>query len=159
MMLSDIALKTMEYVVEFWELKNHPNTGAFVDSLRYETKEEDDVYTISIYGLEYGHYMNKGITANKVKGFYSPPTGRGGTSSYIQGLKSWVETKLSINPNESLGIAFAIANTHWNEGITSQGNPYTRGEGGTGWLDQMREEREGEISDMIREYIKSNLFK
>jgi hypothetical protein len=116
----DVENKLKRYIAEEWRLKGHPLNGAFEKSLEAKTSKIQGGIKIDILGNEYGIYVSKGVSSDKIP--YSRGSKRGGTSKYIQGLKSYVQMRMGISDErEALGIAFAIAEKHKKEGMKGSG--------------------------------------
>jgi hypothetical protein len=54
--------------------------------------------------------MERGVKAANVP--FTPPSGRGGTSAYIEGLTRYAQMRMGLSGKEALGAAFAIAQKH-----------------------------------------------
>ena len=132
-----------------WVLAGHPTSYKFEEHLMStpaEIEETADSTTIKIKGLAYGLYQNFGILPENIP-YKVEPRGRGGTSKYITGLKNWVQMKLGIqDEREALGIAFAIAKTHSEEGLI-----------GTGWIDEFKQESIAHIRDKVKELLTAQI--
>ncbi|MFW6377555.1 MAG: hypothetical protein ACOCZ5_02810 [bacterium] len=140
-----------EKLEEEFVLQGHPDTGAFQNSLRGEVVDEDGKTIINIIGLEYGLYISKGVEAQNIP--YTPSRGRGGQSKYITGLHNWVMRKMGISDaREALGIAFAIAKTH-----SEQGMPVRNGKLGSGFIESVREKYNQQINEMAKGYIDNKI--
>jgi hypothetical protein len=135
-------------IVEEWVLSGHRMTGAFEDSLKYEVKESPGLVKLQVMGRAYGAYLSRGVEAQNIP--YTPgPRGRGGKSKYITGLKNWVQMKLGIgDEREALGIAFAIAHKHSEEGM-----PIRDGQLGSRFLMAVREKHRTKIRTEVKKYF------
>lgn len=158
--MSDIKQSIINLLIdklnEEFILQGHPNTGEFQKSLRGEFIENEDKTTIHIYGNEYGLYISKGVSADKIP-FTDRKRGEGagGQSKYITGLKNWVKTKLGIaDEREALSIAFAIAKQH---SIT--GMPVRGGQLGSGFIDDVSKKYKDEVDNLILIYLEQKIKK
>lgn len=135
----------IEKIKDEWTLAGHPLTGSFEESLVPDIVEGNDSVIINILGNEYGIYLSEGVTPENIP--YTTRRGtkgkRGGKSKYITGLHNWVKLRLGINDErESLGIAFAIAEKHAENGIT-----------GSKFLDEITNKHNQEIQTAVSEYL------
>ena len=153
-MTQEIINLLIEKIEDEWTLAGHPNTGEFVKSLEGKVIEEEGKTIINIWGNEYGIYMSEGVEAEKIPYVRrNRGQGRGGQSKYITGLHTWVMTKLGISDErEALGIAFAIAQRHSEEGM-----PYKDGRLGSGFLDKVREQYEEQIDEMVFQHLNNKI--
>lgn len=110
------------------ELKaqGHYLTGKLHDSIQYEIKEFGDVVTANIECEDYGLVMEFGVQASNIP--FSSPSGRGGTSKYIQGLITFFERR-GLAGKEAVRAAFATAMTHKREGMPTRGSFQFSGNG------------------------------
>lgn len=155
--MSEIGQEIIELLIEKigeeFELAGHTNTNSFNNSLRGEIIEGTDGDTINIYGNEYGIYLDKGVTSDKIP--FSGSKGTGGNSKYITGLKNWVGSKLGISDDrEALSIAFAIAHTHMNTGM-----PVRDGKLGSGFIDEVRKKYKDDLEALIIKYLNNMILK
>lgn len=104
------------------ELKaqGHHNTGRLSNSIVFEIENELIDYVVTFFFEEYGFYIDKGVTADKI-----PYSGRGlgtGTKSkYIGGLIDYFKSK-GLTEKEAKSAAFATANKHKKEGMPTKGS-------------------------------------
>lgn len=135
---------------------SHTYTGAFEGSLETRVIKDGMELTIQVWGRDYGTYLNRGVQPTDVP-FTATKRGqpRGGTSLYIQGLVGWVEGKLGVPPNESLGVAFAIAHRAIKVGYPER--PFRSGELGSGWLDELKERELENIKREAFAYLKKEV--
>ena len=97
--------------------KGHHMNGVFEKSIRNEAVITSNSITINGYYNDYGNYLNKGVSPNKIP--YSPDKRTGaGTSKYITGLLNYVKYRMGITGKKGLGIAFAIARVQKKKGMS-----------------------------------------
>ena len=149
-MVDKIIEHMINTIKDEWILKGHSLSGSFEDSLEGVVEETEDKTIISIYGNEYGHYMNKGVEAQTIP--YTRRNrgqGQGGTSKYLTGLINYVKMRMGISDiKKATGIAFAIAEKHKRDGIL-----------GSGFLDDAIEKMEVDLDVMIGDYIEDKALK
>ena len=115
--LADILVQEMRAQIR---AANHVMTGALLDSVEAQISQTITGATISVFLERYGIALDQGVPPERIP--YTPPTGRGGTSLYIQGLQRFARLKLGISDNrESLRVAFAIAAKHKKVGMPVAG--------------------------------------
>jgi hypothetical protein len=115
--LADSLIRTMR---EQLERANHRMTGSLIESLESQIKTTVTGATIEIWMNDYGLALNNGVPPSRIP--FTPPSGRGGTSKYIEGLKRFAELKLGISdPKKALGVAFAIARKQKEKGLPIAG--------------------------------------
>lgn len=94
--------------------------------------------------------VDEGVKASRVP--FSPSTGRGGTSKYIQGLMDWLRVvKPSMSDQERKSMAFAIGQTAKREGHPTRGSfAFSRNGERTGWIRRGLEINAGEVEERLR---------
>jgi len=116
------ADKIGEIAVEAVKLElaaqGHRLTGALIDSVTYQVKQNATGAMIEGLLLDYGIPVNTGVPASRIP--YSGGRSGGGASAYIRGLQLFAQLKFRVSKKEALGIAFAIANKHKKEGMPTQ---------------------------------------
>lgn len=112
-----IADKVLARVLEEWRKQGHNLSTKVEDTAR--TTIENTLGLIRITGelLYYARFVNSGLVQSQIP--YSPPSGRGGKSKYIEGLIRWATARGIDNPKSA---AFAIAFTHKEEGMPTYGS-------------------------------------
>ena len=137
-----------EKIDEEFILAGHPNLGGFQRSLEGDIRKDGKNIYVDIIGYGYGLYLSAGVPSERVP--YrrrNRGQGRGGTSKYITGLHNWVQSKLGISDErESLGVAFAIAQRHSEEGY-----PIRNGELGSRFIELISEKYDKEIDSIVEE--------
>ena len=156
--MDSIIDKIINSIREQWVLAGHSLTQAFEKSIRAEVTEEGGKTVINFWGRAYGLYQNFGVTADRIP--YTKRENRKGKSGgkkskYITGLKNWVKLRMGISDErEALGIAFAIAEKHKDEGMRTKGGV---GIGGSGFLEKVKKEHEQDIRIEIMKKVKEDL--
>ena len=97
------------------EAQGHRDTGSLIDSINYEILIDSQEVNIVFSYLFYGDIVNDGVPAANIP--FTPPSGRGGTSKYIEALKNWASRRGFKKP---LSAAFAIAAKHKKEGMPTK---------------------------------------
>lgn len=97
--------------------QGHVNTGKLRDSIRKEVERFPGLIRVTVFMLEYGFAIDKGIKPDRIP--YSGFSGSGGTSDYIQGLQDYFITK-GLSTDNALSAAFATANKHKQEGMPTK---------------------------------------
>jgi hypothetical protein len=113
-MLNAIGETINRAIIAKWIEKGHHLSGVFESKLRYEITEGNPIL-IEGFGQHYAKYMERGVKAANVP--FTPPSGRGGKSAYIEGLARYAEARMGLSGKEALGAAFAIAHKHKRLGI------------------------------------------
>lgn len=103
------------------ELKEqgHYLTGKLHDSIQYEIEGSEHTVIANVECEDYGLAMEFGVPANRIP--YTPGSGAGGTSQYIQGLITFFE-KRGLQGREAIGAAFATARVQKREGMPTAGS-------------------------------------
>ena len=124
--------------VDQFALQGHKMTGAFEESLELLTDDKG----VSCIGNTYGIYVNVGVKPSEIK----HPFAR----ARIEGLTSFVEYRMGLSGKEAVGVAFAIARTHKEEGMPTRGS-YQYSDNGkrTDFVDDAIEQAEPEIIDLL----------
>ena len=111
-MLLTIQVVLREKLNESLRANRHPNTGQLQKSFAFEIVNDD---TLQFICEEYGVVLNDGVKPSRIP--FGGNTGKAKTSAYIQGLKSWAQSKLGVSAKESTSVAFAIARVHKKKGM------------------------------------------
>lgn len=99
--------------------QGHTLTGKLRDSIQYEIEEGTDSVKATVECEDYGLALEFGVAANRIP--YTPGSGSGGTSQYIQGLITFFE-KRGLQGREAIGAAFATARVQKREGMPTVGS-------------------------------------
>jgi hypothetical protein len=115
--LADVLVQEMRAQIR---AAGHVMTGALLESVESVILRGITGATISILLNSYGIALDQGVPPERIP--YTPPSGRGGTSLYIQGLQRFAQLKLGVTDmRESLRVAFAIAAKHKKVGMPVTG--------------------------------------
>jgi hypothetical protein len=121
--IHDLLEYLAERIGQKLEDRGHKLTGALINSIAGQVVYDgQDKLTGQLLWLRYGDALESGVPASRIP--YTPPSGRGGTSAYIQGLLRFVKLR-KMKPKKggtALGIAFAIANTQKKTGMPTPGS-------------------------------------
>lgn len=154
-MMEEAAKRIIEAIKNEWVLQGHHLTGGFEDKLSYEIVTEENKVTLFIYdntARVHGKILNKGVPAEKIP--FSPGSGKK-ESKYIQGLAKYAKLRMGATDKEALSIAFAIAYTHLEEGMPSQGSyKYSK----TGKRTEFVDDATVDMSE-VENILRSELFK
>lgn len=120
--------------------QGHYLTGALENSIESQIVFTGDGLALEISALDYLNPVNTGVPAENIP-YNSGVRSGAGTSAYIQGLVNYVKKRMGVsNDKEALGIAFAIAKKHENEGMpTAASSRFSSNGRRTGALDRVIE--------------------
>lgn len=119
-LLNNIAELLKEEMRQQLKIADHIMTGDLSESIESRILSTIEGTKIEIWLNRYGFALDEGVPTNKIP--FTEPSGRGGTSKYIEGLQRFVQLKLGKTDNrESLSIAFAIARKHKEVGMPTKG--------------------------------------
>ena len=140
--LADTLVKEMQRQIA---IADHVMTGALLDSVEGRISQTITGAAVEIWLEEYGLALDQGVPPERIP--YTPPTGRGGRSAYIEGLARWAKLKLGkTDPREALSIAFAVAEKHKKVGLPTKGP--------TEFIQKTLTATETEIQDFLEEWAK-----
>jgi len=143
-----------------YRLQGHNLTGKLIASI-------EDKVTLTVTGakvqvliVDYGIIINNGTPASRIP--YTPGSGRGGTSKYIQGLQNFARLRMGLNAREALSVAFAIAKKQSKEGMPTKGSfRFSKNGKRTGAIEDTLEIIDNKIveltSDFVEEIVTMNL--
>jgi len=143
-----------------YRLQGHNLTGKLIASI-------EDKVTLTVTGakvqvliVDYGVIINNGTPASRIP--YTPGSGRGGTSKYIQGLQNFARLRMGLNAREALSVAFAIAKKQSKEGMPTKGSfRFSKNGKRTGAIEDTLEIIDNKIveltSDFVEEIVTMNL--
>jgi hypothetical protein len=154
---------TKEIIKEFVN-QGHSLTGAFEESIEFNTIEETDSLTQQVLVNFYGSYLDNGVNASNIP--YSRGSGAG-KSAYISALTRYATLRMGLQGKEAQSAAFAIATNHKKHGMPSPGSyQYSKNSRRTTWVDNVLAESANlinkfanELSDSIIEISINNLLK
>ncbi len=143
-----------------YRLQGHNLTGKLIASI-------EDKVTLTVTGakvqvliVDYGVIINNGTPASRIP--YTPGSGRGGTSKYIQGLQNFARLRMGLNAREALSVAFAIAKKQSKEGMPTKGSfRFSKNGKRTGAIEDTLEIIDNKIvqltADFVEEIVTMNL--
>ncbi len=143
-----------------YRLQGHNLTGKLIASI-------EDKVTLTVTGakvqvliVDYGVIINNGTPASRIP--YTPGSGRGGTSKYIQGLQNFARLRMGLNAREALSVAFAIAKKQSKEGMPTKGSfRFSKNGKRTGAIEDTLQIIDNKIveltSDFVEEIVTMNL--
>lgn len=99
-----------------YRLQGHRLTGRLQKSIEYEVQPTKQGATLRIFMEGYGIVLDQGVRPSRIP-FGG---GGGGSSKYIQGLRSFAKKRFGVGQKEATRIAFAIANKHKKEGMPTR---------------------------------------
>lgn len=135
-----------------WREQGHHMTGAVVEQAEFVAQETANKLSFLVYMFPYGGYMETGVAASSIP--FSKPTGRGGTSKYIQALISYAQKKMNLPAEKAKGVAFAIATKHKQEGMpTSASRRFSSTGSRTGWITETMERNRSLIEARMFELL------
>ncbi|TSA56912.1 hypothetical protein D4R42_02635 [bacterium] len=149
-----------EALLEEWEAQGHSINGAVVREIDYRVTQTVNEVILSGYMPFYGNIIARGVKPGNIP--YSGRSGRGGTSKYIQALQRYAQLRMGLDEKESLGVAFAIANTQKKSGMPTPGSyRYSSTGKRTGWVEEALRRGEDKLTITVREltnnYISINI--
>jgi hypothetical protein len=100
--------------------QGHELTGATANSMEARISLENGTIALEAYGSKVIAILDKGVAPDRVP--FSGTGKSGGTSAYIQGLKQFAMLRFGVDEKTALGIAFAIAKKHKQEGMPTKGS-------------------------------------
>lgn len=141
--------KVIKDIQKELEDQGHVLTGRLRDSIEQEIKRKPNMIESLIYLEDYGLSIDQGIKAGNVP--YSPPSGRGGKSKYIQGLITFFRLR-GLDAAEAKQAAFATANKAIQEGHPTKGSFfYSTNQRRKGFFSGTLNRLEGEINNFFDE--------
>ena len=115
--LADLIVAEMKAQIK---LAGHVMTSSLVDSVEAQITRTVTGARIEVLLNDYGLSLDRGVPPERIP--YTPPTGRGGRSLYIEGLQRFAQLKLGVtDQRESLRVAFAIARKQKERGMPIAG--------------------------------------
>ena len=149
---------TKQIIKEFVN-QGHSLTGAFEQSIEYNTIEEIDSLTQQVLVNFYGSFLDNGVSSSQIKYPYA--------SARIDALTRYATLRIGLQGKEARSAAFAIATNHKKHGMPSHGSyQYSKNSRRTAWVDNvlsesasMIEKFANELSDSIIEISINNLLK
>lgn len=116
--LNDLGQFVIEELAKELIKQEHEATGKLIDSLDYNTINNNQTASVLITMLDYGKYVNTGRK-------------RGAAKVPIQALVDWIKQKgIESNDKKALGIAFAIQKSIDKKGTPAK--PYVKWKRGNG---------------------------
>ena len=103
-----------------YRLQGHNLTGKLIASIQDKVTLTVTGAKVQVLIVDYGVIINNGTPASRIP--YTPGSGRGGTSKYIQGLQNFARLRMGLNAREALSVAFAIAKKQSKEGMPTKGS-------------------------------------
>lgn len=116
-LIKDVIVKE---VAKSFEVQGHKMAGALINNIQWVTTESTDKILMQMLMQMYGIYLDRGVKAENIP--YTPPSGRGGKSKYIEGLIRYVEKRIGLSGREAKSVAFAIANVQKKQGMPTRGS-------------------------------------
>lgn len=127
--------------------QGHKLTGALIESFEYAIRKKTDSINYDFLMLNYGLSLNDGIKPERIP--YSKPSGRGGTSRYIQGLMDFARKRFGADMKRAKQIAFAIAAKQ-----KKFGYPLT---GKIGFIDNVLAADDESIERLVEDYFEATI--
>jgi hypothetical protein len=135
------------------EQQGHKLTGKLMKSIQINTKLFLNGFEMEGSFFNYGGILDRGTKASRIP-FGGSKTGKK-TSKYIQGLKDFaLKRKMTTDPKEALGIAFAIAKTQKRDGMPTKASfVYSKNGRRKNWIDFGLEQATPKIFAKISEIV------
>ena len=146
--LEQVLTKALE---NEWTAQGHSMNNKIIKGIEYVVKQEAASLTLTGLSYFYGNIIAAGTKADKIP--YSPPSGRGGTSLYIQALQNYVKLRMKItDEKKSLGVAFAIATVQKKHGMPTPGSySFSKTSTRLDWVEEALRHNEKSITDEVNE--------
>ena len=131
-------------------------TSKLIQSIEYETAQIAEIFISSMYGEDYGVFVESGVKAGRIPFSGSRRRGRGGKrkSEYIQGLIRFFQFKLRKSEKEAKAAAFATAHVHKREGMsTIKSRRFSKDGKRNGFISDVLSENEKEIFGVLEQRI------
>ncbi|MCK4815658.1 hypothetical protein KA005_07810 [bacterium] len=126
--------------------------GKIVKEADFVVKETLSSWDMSIFMFPYGAIMETGTPSNKIP--FSKPTGRGGTSKYIQALIGYAKKRMSLPDQQAKQVAFAIAMKQKQEGMPTRDSfEYSSTGKRTRWIQETMIRNRGKIQEILFRYM------
>ena len=143
-----------------YRLQGHNLTGKLIASIEEKVTLTVTGAKVQVLIVDYGVIINNGTPASRIP--YTPGSGRGGTSKYIQGLQNFARLRMGLNAREALSVAFAIAKKQSKEGMPTKGSfRFSKNGKRTGAIEDTLEIIDNKIveltSDFVEEIVTMNL--
>lgn len=135
-----------------WTEQGHYMNGKIVKEADFVVKRTLEGIDLSIFMFAYGAIMETGTQSSKIP--FSKPTGRGGTSKYIQALVKYAQKRMSLPDQQAKQVAFAIAMKQKQEGMpTSDSFRYSSTGKRTRWIQETMLRTRGKIQERLFNYM------
>ena len=143
-----------------YRLQGHNLTGKLIASIEQKVTLTVTGAKVQVLIVDYGVIINNGTPASRIP--YTPGSGRGGTSKYIQGLQNFARLRMGLNAREALSVAFAIAKKQSKEGMPTKGSfRFSKNGKRTGAIEDTLQIIDNKIveltSDFVEEIVTMNL--
>ncbi len=143
-----------------YRLQGHNLTGKLIASIEQKVTLTVTGAKVQVLIVDYGVIINNGTPASRIP--YTPGSGRGGTSKYIQGLQNFARLRMGLNAREALSVAFAIAKKQSKEGMPTKGSfRFSKNGKRTGAIEDTLEIIDNKIvqltADFVEEIVTMNL--
>ena len=125
--------------------QGHVNTTKLNNSFELNELETADNIVLEIFAEHYSEPLETGVPSGSIK--YTPFSGKK-HSNYIEGLITWVETKLGITGVPAKRLAFAIAATHKVQGIPTLESAKKHPSGIVHWLTRTLDQSEPKLEHL-----------
>jgi hypothetical protein len=139
-------------LLDEWTAQGHNMNGKAIREIDFIAEHMGNSLRYDLMVLPYVAYNETGVPAAKIP--FSAPSGRGGTSKYIQGLIRYAKVKFNLDDTSAKSAAFAIASKQKSErGMPTQ-NSYKYSSTGqrTGFITQTMYKNEEEIRRLLLNY-------
>ncbi len=147
--IGELILISMRQVLQ---LQGHKLSGALERSLRFEVKQDKGTLSIVFFGLQYGIFIDKGVSPNRIP-FGGRRTGRR-RSLYIQGLQRFAQKRFLVNKKEALRIAFAIARKHKREGLPTLASfKFSQTGERKNWIERSTQKERAQLNRIIIDFL------
>jgi hypothetical protein len=151
-----IAPIVVRVLREEYEMQGHKLTGNLSQSISTEAEATATGAVLRVLMLEYGVYLSTGVSASRIP--YSPGSGAR-SSKYITGLTEFAKKRFGVGQKEAVGIAFAIARKHKQEGMPTKASfAFSRNGRRTGAIDAAFQTALPEIQNQLAPIVSDAVF-
>jgi len=140
-------------LLDEWTAQGHNMNGKAIREIDFIAEHLGNMLRYDLMVLPYVAYNETGVTASRIP--YTAPSGRGGTSKYIEGLTNYAKIKFNLDDKSAKSAAFAIASKQKSErGMPTQNSfEYSATGERTGFITQAMAKNETAVQQLLFEYF------
>lgn len=141
------------------EQQGHGKKGSskLIDTMESEVQSSASILVGELYAEEYWVYVDRGVSASRIPYSRERKIGGAKTSKYIQGLiDHWL--KQGLRQKEAVRAAFATANKHKEEGMSTKASQRFSSIGSRqGFVDISLDRTENKALDILEQRVGDNM--